>query len=321
MLRHYTLLFCILIVSGFELIAQQYPQYSQFSFNRYAINPAFGGLETSLSVTTGLRSQWGQFPGAPKTQFINAHLPLYFLNGSVGMGIENEQLGPFARTMIQGSYNYVYESSIGLISLGGRLGAQQVRISGDQLITPDGIYVDNAINHNDPILLSGDMTGIAPVWGVGLYVRSDWGEGGITFDNVPSNTFRAGDAQYQASQLMSLFLTSEFYLADYASVSPVLYVKSDFVQTQVDIGALARYDNAYGGASLRGYNSNSIDAIVLMGGIKMNEHFRISYSYDFGLSSIRSLHDGTHEFVVNYNLNKPIRTGELPPIIYNPRYN
>ena len=155
---------CLLMMSHYA-VGQQGPQSTQFMLNRYQDNPAFGGLSKSLSVTAGLRSQWNQFEGAPQTQFINAHLPLYALEGSVGFAIQNDQTGPLKRLILSGSYNYVFESIIGLMSFGGRVGINQISIDGALLRTPTGSYIDNSIDHNDPILLSTDMTGISP-WSV-----------------------------------------------------------------------------------------------------------------------------------------------------------
>jgi type IX secretion system PorP/SprF family membrane protein len=308
-------------IFGPKAEAQQFAQYSQFMLNKYATNAAYGGMDRSLSLTTGLRTQWNEFPGAPKTQFVNVHLPLYFLQGSVGVSLENEQLGPFKKTNISASYNYVFESSLGLISGGFKVGAHQIQINGNELRTPGGAYVDQTINHNDPLLSSGQLTGIAPTWGIGIYFVNDMIQGGLSMDNVPSNSFTAGSTQYKSSQLWSLILSSDVYLNELIMLRPVLLLKSDFVQTQTDLGALIYYRDFFGGSTIRGYNSNSFDSINFIGGVQVNEHFRLSYSYDFGINRIRQFHDGTHEFIVNYNLNKKIKTGELPRIIYNPRYN
>jgi type IX secretion system PorP/SprF family membrane protein len=317
-----TLLTVILFsISGDQLFAQQYPQFTQFMLNRYSLNPAYGGLESSLSITTGLRTQWTPFEGAPKTQFVNAHLPLYILNGSVGMSVENEQLGAFKRLLMTMSYNYVYESSIGLISVGVKAGGQQVRIDGLQLRTPTGIYVDQNINHNDPLLASQNMMGISPQWGIGLYLVNEYFQSGFSIENIPANSFNSGAATYSPSKFLNLFLSSDIYVSDILMIRPVVLIKSDLVQTQTDAGALLYYDKFFGGITVRGYSSDSFDAFNIIAGIKMNEHFRLSYSFDFGISEINRFHDGTHEFVVNYNLNKKISTGELPRIIYNPRFN
>lgn len=309
-----------LCMSG-NLYGQQGLQLTQYMLNRYALNPAYGGLENSLSITGSLRSQWSEFEGAPKSQMINAHMPFYYLHGSVGMAVENEQLGAIKRIQATGSYNYVQETEFGLFSIGARVGIQQITLNANELRTPGGIYQDQAIDHRDPILQSANQNGIAPVWGVGLYYAGPYIEGGIVFDNLPENNFTAGDAQFKSSKHASIFLTGEYVYDDQISFEPSLLVKSDFAQTQTDIGTLVNYNNLFGGISVRGYNSNSLDALNFIVGSKLNEHWRISYSFDMGISGLRNFHDGTHELNVNYNLNKKIRTGELPRIIYNPRYN
>ena len=311
----------ILIVGGSSwLSAQQTPLYTQFMFNKYQFNPAYAGLDRSLSITAGLRTQWNQFEGAPRTQFINAHLPLYAINGSAGIAVENDQIGPMRRLNISGSYNYIFESVVGLMSFGGRLGVNQISIDGSILRTPGGTYVDNTIFHNDPILLSVDMNGISPWWGLGFYVVNDYGEFGLSLDNIPSNGFSAGESRFNSSQLMKLYMRSDFSISELLQVSPSILIRSDFVQTQTELGAIFYYDNVFGGATIRGYNPNSIDALNIIGGVQLNDNVRLSYSFDLGLSGIRTFHEGTHEFLINYNLNKKIRTAEYPPIIYNPRY-
>ncbi len=311
----------ILIAGGSSwLSAQQTPQHTQFMFNKYQFNPAYGGLDRSLSITAGLRTQWNQFEGAPRTQFINVHLPLYAISGSTGIAVENDQIGPMRRLNISGSYNYIFESVVGLMSFGGRLGVNQISIDGAILRTPRGTYLDNTIFHNDPILLSADMNGINTWWGLGFYVVNDYGEFGLSLDNIPSNGFSAGESRFNSSQLMNVYVRSDFSISELLQVLPSLLIRSDFVQTQTELGAIVYYDNVLGGATIRGYNSNSIDALNIIGGIQLNDNVRLSYSFDLGLSGIRTFHEGTHEFMINYNLNKKIRTGEYPPIIYNPRY-
>ena len=303
------------------LSAQQAPQYTQFMLNRYQFNPAYGGLDRSLSITAGLRTQWTQFEGAPTTQFVNLHLPLYALNGSVGLGLENDQLGPLKRVIISGSYNYVFESIIGLLSFGGRVGINQVEIDASVLRTPMGSVIDNVVDLNDPILLTNDLSGVSPWWGLGLYVVNDYGEFGLSLDNIPSNGFSAGNSQFNASQLLSLYAKTDLPINDLFTLEPNILIRSDFKQTQVDVGALIHYESVFGGVTLRGFTANSRDAVNFIAGAQLNDNIRVSYSFDFNISGLRTFHDGTHEFVVNYNLNKKIRTGEYPPIIYNPRYN
>ena len=65
--------------------AQQPAQYSLYNLNKFNFNPAYAGLDNSLSVTGVYRSQWVGLPGKPVTQNINAHMPLYFFKWRSGL--------------------------------------------------------------------------------------------------------------------------------------------------------------------------------------------------------------------------------------------
>jgi hypothetical protein len=105
------------------------------------------------------------------------------------------------------------------------------------------------------------------------------------------------------------------------SIEPSVFLKSDLIQTQIEFSTLVNYnDNIFGGVSIRGYNSNSIDAVVILAGYKLSERVTLAYSYDLTLSGLKHVSNGSHEVLINYNLNRPIGKGILPKIIYNPRF-
>lgn len=312
-------LFISLILSS-TTYGQQSVQYSQFVLNRYALNPAFGGMESSLSLTTGIRSQWSQFESSPKTQFVNASLPLYGLQGSGGISIVNDQLGALEKTSVDVSYNYVYEFPEVLISFGIKAGAQQLRIDGSQLRTPDGLYFDNSIDHRDPILGTSLNSEPGLNWGLGVAIITNDLELGVALDQFPSVENKLLTAYLPKSQYL-IYGSYHYWLQDIIRISPAFLVKSDGIQTQIDLGSMAYYGDFIGGVFVRGINSGSLDAINLIAGAKLSDKLRLSYSFDIGLSALRKFHEGTHEFILNYNLNKKIKTGELPKIIYNPRFN
>lgn len=318
--QHFFLAVVLLILS-LPITGQQTPQWTQYVLNQYAINPAYAGLDRSLSVTAGIRSQWTRLPGAPRTQMVSAHLPMYFLSGSTGILLINDELGAFRRTAAALSYNFVLDAPVGLISAGFRIGGQSVSLNNEELITPGGNYFDNLIDHQDPRLVSANLDGIAPIWSVGFFFTKDLLEFGLSMDNVPSNQIEAGNSTFNEKVVLSLYGSYQYPLTDFLAIEPNLLVKTDGAQTQLDIGLLGHYHQFLGGMSFRGYNADSIDAIGVIAGVRVSNNVRISYSFDLGLSTLRQYHDGTHEFLINYNLNKPIRTGELPRIIYNPRYN
>ena len=105
------------------------------------------------------------------------------------------------------------------------------------------------------------------------------------------------------------------------AIEPAVLVKSDFTETQVDFSAILYYgERIFGGASFRGYNANSIDAAAAIVGWKANDNVMIAYSYDVPLSALSTVNTGSHEIMINYNLNKLIGNPLPARIIYNPRF-
>src|SRR6202035_3990251 len=65
------------------LSAQQKPQYTQYVFNNYLLNPAVAGIENYTDVKAGYRSQWTGLQGAPVTSYLTIDAPIgnNFLQG------------------------------------------------------------------------------------------------------------------------------------------------------------------------------------------------------------------------------------------------
>lgn len=300
-------------------MAQQSPQFSQFNLNKYLLNPAFGGLERSLSVTAFYRTQWDQIEGAPKQQGVNAHMPIYLLGGSVGFSLMNETAGLERNSSFSLSYNAVRQMEIGLISLGASLGVVQKSIDFTRSLTPDGQYI-NGINHNDPILGIDKANGINALWSLGAYFSNYWTEVGFRVQNLPRHSIRLNDLNIDIGPNFTLF--AEFKalnaIGDY-KIKPSLLINRNNQVTQIAGMALTEYGNIFGGIGFRGYNANSIESLMFLMGIQIDKNYRISYSYDYGLNSIGRISDGSHEFILNYNLQRLIGIGLDPPVIYNPR--
>lgn len=311
---------CLLWLS-LNAISQQGFQYSQYMLDKYQFNPAYAGLELSLHINAALRSQWNGIGSNPQSQYINAHMPFYIWNGAVGMSLSNEQSGLIKNTHITGSYNYVIKNEFGLFSFGGALGIVQKSIDGSRIITPEGDYLDNTINHNDLTIDIDNYNGIAPTWNLGFYYGGETFDIGISIANLPEPTLSTGFSKFGISTLSTLYAEYRYNYSQNLEITPSLLVKTDFVEYQSDFSVMGKYNgNIFGSIGLRGYNSNSIDALIFMVGTKINPKYSISYSFDTGLSAIKYTNEGTHELRMTYNLNKVISTGLPPKIIYNPRY-
>ncbi len=317
----------ILTLLGIILFSFQYassqrtPQYSQYMFNKYQFNHAYAGFDRSLSITGASRTQWATFDGAPSTQSVNAHLPFYIWNGAIGISLENDQAGALSYSSARVSYNFVYESPIGLFSAGIRLGLVQSRVNGSLLRTPDGVYEGNVIQHNDPILSGQSSAGIAATWSVAGYFIHDYFETGLSIADLPEGVNSAGSLDLNKKSLINWFAEANFPLNYDVDIYPSIFVKTDLVQTQAEIAGIFKYRNQYvAGLGIRGYEANSLDAVVIYAGLKFNRKYTLTYSYDLGINGLRTFNEGTHEFVLNYNLQKLIGVGLPPKIKYNPRF-
>src|SRR5687767_4202801 len=105
--------------------AQHAGQSSLFMHDRYAFNPAFAGMESSLAAGLQYRTQWVGLSGNPESKMLNAHLPFYLWQGSLGIQLFNESLGAESLTGVSLSYNYIRETTSGLWSFGIRGGIIQ----------------------------------------------------------------------------------------------------------------------------------------------------------------------------------------------------
>ena len=303
---------------------QQHPVWSLFNMNKYGVNTAYAGFDRSLSINFQIRNQWNTLEGGVQSQALNAHLPLYILNGGVGISAVRDETGPL--TTLKGgiSYNYVYPSALGVLSFSGELGLTQVSLAGDLLRTPEGEYDGLTIDHRDDDLPVRDASAMAPDFSLSLYYKWQDLTIGLGLDNLISADvpLASGKYRYNLSRNIDLIASYDYALSSQLSLGLHGHLISDFAQTQFQFGGhISLHDNIYGGMAFRGYSAANKDALIFITGIRISEHFILFYAYDYLVSPLNlGVVNNTHEFTLNYNLNELIRTGLPPKVIYNPRF-
>lgn len=314
--------FSIIFLTSFHWVAAQHgAQSSLYMHDRYAFNPAFGGMESSLAAGLQYRSQWAGLPGNPESRMINAHMPFYLWQGALGLQLLNETLGAESHTGISISYNYINETTVGLWSFGLRGGLLQKKLDGTKLQTPEGSYEGSLIDHQDIELPNGAVNGISPLVEGGIYFAGDYFESGLSLTGYyPAGISLDDEIHYSPKPTFHFFGEYFFESFDQVSIYPVIYVKSDLVETQAEVAVRAEWENIItAGVGYRGFGANNIDALLLSAGIRLSPKFYLHYGYDIGLSSLHSSHQGSHELMIRYNLGKMIGAGLPPRTIYNPR--
>jgi len=293
-------------------------------FNTVHYNPAYAGMGNSLVLTGIYRKQWQGITQSPSHQNINIHAPVYRLSGGIGINVENDKLGLEQNLHTTLSYNFqlpVGRSSKFSIGIAG--GIFQKKLDGANIRTPEGTYTDNGIiEHNDALPLpNNEVSAITPIFNAGAYFKTESFEIGVSAINIQEPKIEGDFFSTQLSR--NYFITAAYNLDLSRSVSlhPSILLKTDQTEWQSEISLLFKYDdNIFLGGSLRGYNTNTLDAAVLIAGLNVSEKIKLAYAYDFTLSDLNVISNGSHEIMLQYNLGRDVGKGKLPKIIFNPRY-
>ncbi len=303
------------------LLAQQAAQYTTYMLDPFRFNPAYAGLDNSVSLTGVYRSQWGGLAGSPTSQRVGLHLPLYFLSGGFGLQLENDEIGAQRLTSIRGGYNYQKTVGNGILSFGAGVGLQQWSLDGNLLRTPDGIYDEpGVINHNDDLLGISSDQGNTLSFSAGVFYQTERFEAGLSVDHLAEPMIDLTALSYRFLRSYYGYAAGSFELGDAVILRPSVWFRSDAIESQADFSLIATYnDNIFGGASFRGYSNNTTDAVAIIFGFHLTRQIQLAYAFDIALSPLQSVHNGSHEIVVKYNLGRPIGQGVPPPIIYHPR--
>ena len=312
----------LLVLTTLSCQAQQAAQYTMHMLNLYHYNNAYNGLDESLSLTGVFRKQWVGFAGSPLNVNFNAHMPIEYINSGVGIGMEYDQVGAYDNISVRASYSYMVQIGEGKLSigLGGRF--LQKSLDDTRLLTPDGEYGGGNINHNDPLVPAIKESGTAFSMDAGLYYKHPKFEVGISASNLtqPNLSF-ATDVGFEYTRTYFFSATYNWDVSDKFSLHPHLLLKTDFIKVQPELAVILDYnDNIFGGLAFRGYDANSIDAVVFLVGMQITPNFKLAYSYDLSIGSLVTYNSGSHEVMLNYNFNKKIGKEIPSKIIYNPRF-
>lgn len=290
----------------------------------YVDHVAFAGLQPAVDARAGFRSQWNEVTGNPISQFATVNFPILGTGIGAGLRLHNETLGAYGQTRMTASTNYILNTGTALISGGIGLSLIQSRLDGLRLITPEGSYEGVVINHNDAILLEGPASASAFAAEISFFLRTAQLELGISAHNInrPQLALGVGEsviAQFERS--IHGMVRYRFRPVDDWIVVPAVMVHWTQAQHQTLAFTEAVYRDGFSvGAGIRGYNGDHLDAVLLTAGTRLGDRFWVRYAYDIGLSGLARAGQGSHEILLSYRVGLRPKSGNVPRIIYNPRY-
>lgn len=313
----------LLLLRSISVDAQQDPQFSQHFLNQVIFNPACNGMDNALSATAQFRSQWVGIDGHPVSQNISIHSPVPILHGGLGIILLNEQEGAMRNTFLSLGYAYIVKTKAGNFSLGVSGGVAQVNVDGSKLLAPDGDY-SNGIDHNDNILPIVPVSGLSPDFSAGIYFTGKNLSGGLSANHMVAASVKLnGEGSNLEFNFERQYYFQLGYLAKFTkslAIRPSIMVRSDGSGFQGEADLIFIYkDLLWAGVGYRGYDNESMDALIGLVGVTISENLRLGYSYDYTTSALNGVSNGSHEIVLNYrvNLSKPVKPGK---VVYTPRF-
>ena len=289
------ILLLVIMTGSVGLKGQQLPQYTQYMFNDFVINPAIAGVHDFYQIRTNHRFQWVGLVDPPLTNSIAFYGPHANLDMGYGGYVYNDVTGPTSRTGITGSYAYNIAISGDIrLSMGISASMMQFRIDGTQL---------NPRDVSDAALLQMVSTSYLPDAGIGAYLYADEFYVGLSAAQLLNNNIRIFDNKNGLNRLkthINLIGAYRFQVDQDWVLEPSVMIKGTAPkELSFDLTARAEWKKMVWGAVSYRYH----EAIGILVGYSYEEVFFFGYAYDIGISALRKYNTGTHEIMIGYRFN------------------
>ncbi|MEF8811427.1 MAG: type IX secretion system membrane protein PorP/SprF [Bacteroidales bacterium] len=316
MKRVIVLVILVLSVLPAVVKAQQIPLYSQYTMNKYLLNPAYAGSQGYTSYNLTARQQWMGFGNAktPSTQAICAQTRVLQNNllaklglvdrgmsrrrtsGRVGMGgyLFNDRNGIINRTGIQGTYAYhIPVSDRQQLSFGVSGTVYQFKLDDENIKLPD-----DDLGVPDPLVHGRENSMFVPDATAGIYYMNNNFHIGVSGMNLFQSVLKFGsDQSYSSYQLLRhyyLMTSYQYELDGDITLEPSLLFKTtERKNLQADISMKAYYQGDY----WMGLSYRTGSALISKVGVKVDNIY-FGYAYDYSLREIQKLTYGSHEIMV-----------------------
>jgi len=305
--------FAVLVCFG-----QQEQQYTQFMYNKLAINPGYAGSYDGPCLTGIYRNQWMGLDGAPQTIALSFDMPLLNKRVGVGLNMVSNKIGISNRVTIDGTYTYRLPLGRGTLGIGVQGSVRYINMDyGDsRLIATEGVVNDNSI----PV---GEQSKYVPNFGAGVYYHTNKFYFGISVPRFLKNNVDFNDTDnVLGREVDHIYAMAGILLPVSKSIKlqpQVLLKYASNTPFDIDVNLNAIIKEKYTvGVTYRAGGSTSTgigESLDLLVSAYITNNFMFGLSYDFTLSDLKAYNSGSIEAVLRYCFNKP--EGED---IINPRF-
>lgn len=275
-----------------QMFAQQIPLKSLYLYNRLSYNPAEAGTREYIPVYLSGRKQWTGVENAPETQDVSLHAPI---GSKLGLGLQlyNEATGVANRTGGALSFSYrIKTSQKGNLAFGLSAMFTQFNFDRDKIVTQ---------NPNDLTLINNNLNYFIPDASFGLNYFGERFRLGVSAVNLieTKKDLSAIAVDNTLDRVIYLDASMKMGISNKWDLIPSIFTRYMFQAPILFEGnARVMYDDLFWlGAGYR-YQ----DAAVFEVGVEFKK-FVVGYAYDYTLSDINTISNGTHEILVGYQIN------------------
>jgi type IX secretion system PorP/SprF family membrane protein len=290
----------IVLLLSFQALSQSESQYTQFMYNTLNYNPAYAGSKNVPTLSLLARSQWTGFEGAPSSQNLSFHAPIFDKKSGIGISISNHKIGDFGYQYVNLSYSYaLIKNNTTSLRLGVKGSARRFAYD---------VANNKHAADNDPLLAGTSLTNTILNTGAGIYFESDESYLGFSVPNIIENSLLSTTAvasEYRHYYFMGgllLRLADNFYLKPAA-----LYKFNTKSPNSLDINLGLIFFQSYMVGLSHRTSTNGIvnaDSYDLLMFAQVSNQLGIGAAYDYSVSPLQSYNNGSFELVVRYNLKK-----------------
>ena len=275
-----------------EVKAQYEPSFSHYWAMQTAYNPAAAGRENMLNVDAAYNMTLTGFENNPKTMYVSADLPLYFIGAFHGVGAKftDDKIGLFSHNTFAIQYAFKVKLLGGMLSIGVQPALLGENFDGSKLELEES---------TDPAFSTSSLTGSSFDLGAGLYYSTKKWYVGLSAQHILAPTVHLGETNELEIARTYYFMAGGNirFKNSFLSIQPAALGRTDGVAWRADVSARLTYQhekrNLYLGV---GYSpTNSVT--VYLGG---NFHgVNIGYSYEIYTNGVK-LGNGSHELRLGY---------------------
>lgn len=301
-------LYFILAFKIFDLKAQQFPQYTQFIFNKIGYNPAASGtsINALFEIIAGARTQWIGMPNNPKSQFVSFNynfIPQHSYSKwhNVGIYIDQDQNGNFVKNDVWLSYTFhLLLTKKMILSAGLFAGIKQFKLSAGSL------------DRNDPAVAKSSAGVIAYpdiVPGVRISTKKFFAD--ICLQQLSMYSQKGFGGQIgNPSRLLPHYNFSIGKKApynDYNTLMIAMNMRGSVTSLpSIELNIMNYYDKKFAvGASIRG--RNFLCAIVQF---RLVHSLNVGLAYDLSINKALRAAPHTGEIMLSFS---PVFGGEVSP--------